>query len=201
MDQELPPLHEQEFMHQPGPVYQGLSFVWELVKVVIIALVIIVPVRYFLVQPFFVNGASMEENFHDGDYILIDEISYRFHDPVRGEIVVFRYPNDQTQFFIKRVIGLPEETVEIKNNTVTIYNKEYPKGFILKEPYLDASQETRGTLRYELDPNEYFVMGDNRLHSSDSRMWGSVNRSLITGRVFSRAWPLTQAEFVHTPAY
>src|SRR3989344_8975768 len=88
MDQELPPLHEQEFMHQPGPVYQGLSFVWELVKVVFIALVIIVPVRYFLVQPFFVNGASMEENFHDGDYILIDEISYRFHDSKRGDIAV-----------------------------------------------------------------------------------------------------------------
>ncbi|MDO8584276.1 MAG: signal peptidase I [bacterium] len=201
MDPELPPFNEQEFMRQPGPVYQGLSFLWELVKVVIIALVIIVPVRYFLVQPFFVNGASMEENFHDGDYILIDEISYRFHDPVRGEIVVFRYPNDQTQFFIKRVIGLPEETVEIKNNVVTIYTKESPGGWVLKEPYLDAHQETRGTLRFKLDPDEYFVMGDNRLHSSDSRVWGAVNRSLITGRVFSRAWPLGKAEFVHTPIY
>lgn len=186
-------------MHQPGPIYQGLSFLWEIVKVVIIALVIIVPVRYFLVQPFFVNGASMEENFHDGDYILIDEISFRFHDPVRGDIVVFRYPNDQTQFFIKRVIGLPEETVDIRNNVVTIYNKTHPQGFVLKEPYLDAGQETRGTIHYKLDPNEYFVMGDNRLHSSDSRTWGSVNRSLVTGRVFARAWPISQAEIVRTP--
>ncbi len=188
-------------MRQPGPVYQGLSFLWEIIKVVIIALVIIIPVRYFLVQPFFVNGASMEENFHDGDYILIDEISFRFHDPARGEIIVFRYPNDQTQFFIKRVIGLPEETVEVKNNTVTIYSKDNPGGLVLKEPYLDASQETRGNLRYKLDPHEYFVMGDNRLHSSDSRVWGSVNRALVTGRVFSRAWPLTQAELVRRPSY
>jgi len=192
---------ESEFMRQPGPVYQGLSFLWEIIKVVIIALVIIIPVRYFLVQPFFVNGASMEENFHDGDYILIDEISFRFHDPARGEIIVFRYPNDQTQFFIKRVIGLPEETVEVKNNTVTIYSKDNPGGLVLKEPYLDASQETRGNLRYKLDPHEYFVMGDNRLHSSDSRVWGSVNRALVTGRVFSRAWPLTQAELVRRPSY
>ncbi|MEK7582964.1 MAG: signal peptidase I [Patescibacteria group bacterium] len=184
-----------------GPVYQGFAFLWEIIKVIIIALAIIIPVRYFLVQPFFVNGASMEENFHAGDYILIDEISYRFSDPIRGEIVVFRYPNDRTQFFIKRVIGLPDETIEIKNDTVTIYNKERPGGFVLKEPYLDASQETRGNLRYKLDPNEYFVMGDNRLHSSDSRMWGALNRSLITGRVFSRAWPLRQAQFVRAPVY
>src|SRR3990167_6173087 len=104
----------------PGPVYQGLAFLWEIFKVVLISLAIIIPIRYFLVQPFFVNGASMEDSFHDGDYILIDEISYRFNDPARGDIVVFRYPNDQKQFFVKRVIGLPSEIVEIKNDTVAV---------------------------------------------------------------------------------
>lgn len=193
---------EEDFMPKVGPLYQGAAFVWEILKVILISLAIIIPVRYFLVQPFFVNGASMEESFHDGDYILIDEISYRFREPLRGDIVVFRYPNDHTQFFVKRVIGLPGETVVIRDNTVTIYSKEKPQGFVLDESdYLDPKQETRGSIRMVLDDNEYFVLGDNRLHSSDSRYWGAVNRSFITGRVFSRAWPLDKAGLFEAPGY
>lgn len=167
-----------------------LAFIWETIKLVIISLVIILPVRYFLVQPFFVKGASMENTFHDGNYILIDEISYRLKDPQRGDIIVFRYPNDPSQFFIKRVIGLPEDTVEIKDNTVTIHNKQHPEGFLLNEPYLSPEQVTLGNIKITLGDKEYWVMGDNRLRSSDSRSWGTLNRSLITGRVFFRAWPL-----------
>lgn len=168
----------------------GLAFVWETVKIVVLSLAIIVPIRYYLVQPFFVKGASMETTFEDGNYILIDEVSYRFHDPERGEIIVFRFPEDRSQFFIKRIIGLPNETVEIKNDSVLIYNKQHPAGFVLEEKYLSGGQHTVGDMRIRLDPNEYFVMGDNRLHSSDSRRWGPLNRSLITGKVFFRAWPV-----------
>lgn len=168
---------------------ETLAFIWETVKVVIISLAIIVPIRYFLIQPFFVKGASMEPTFDDGNYILIDEISYRFGHPQRGDIIVFRYPLDRSQFFIKRVIGLPEETLEVKDNHIIIYNQMYPAGFTLNEDYLSADQQTLGSFRIKLDPNEYFVMGDNRTRSSDSRIWGPVNRALITGRVFFRAWP------------
>lgn len=193
---------EEPFTPKTGPLFQVFAFVWEILKVVLISLAIIIPIRYFLVQPFFVNGASMETTFEDGDYILIDEVNYRLHDPVRGDVVVFRYPNDQTQFFIKRVIGLPSETVIVKNNSVTIINTDHPQGFKLDETqYLDSFQETKGDLKVPLDDHEYFVMGDNRLHSSDSRYWGPVNRSLITGRVFSRAWPLNKAEFFKDPTY
>ncbi len=202
MDTEDPQQPQQEFIPEVGPFYQGLAFLWEILKVVLISLALIIPIRYFVVQPFFVNGESMEETFHDSDYILIDEITYRFKEPVRGDIVVFRFPNDQREFFIKRVIGLPGETVEIKNNTVKIFNKENPDGKILDETgYLSPGQETRGNLRVPLDDNEYYVLGDNRLHSSDSRYWGAVNQSLITGRVFARAWPLSQAEFFDDPTY
>ncbi len=176
----------------PHPRQEALAFIWETVKVVLISLAIIVPIRYFLVQPFFVKGASMETTFEDGNYILIDEISYRLHEPKRGEVIVFRYPEDRTQFFIKRVIGMPGETVEIKNDKVIIHNKDKPEGFVLNEKYLSEGQHTVGDMRVKLDPNEYFVMGDNRLHSSDSRRWGPVNSSLITGRVFFRAWPLNK---------
>src|SRR3989344_4060631 len=96
------------------------SFFWETIKIVVISLIIILPIRYFIVQPFFVKGASMESNFEDGDYIFVDELSYGFGDPERGDVVIFRYPLDQSQFFIKRVIGLPNETVEIKEGKVII---------------------------------------------------------------------------------
>src|SRR3989344_851898 len=169
-----------------------LVFVWETIKVVVISLAIILPIRYYLVQPFFVKGASMEPNFEDGDYILVNEISYRFSAPERGDVVIFRYPLDLSQFFIKRIIGLPNETVEIKNNTVTIYNKDKPDGLVLDESYLATEQKTFGNATVRIDDNEYFVLGDNRLQSSDSRRWGMVNKSLITGKAFLRPWPFTK---------
>lgn len=134
----------------------------------------------------------MEPTFDDGDYILIDEISYRLREPERGDIVIFRFPQDRSQFFIKRVIGMPEETLEIKNNTVVVYNQQNPQGLILKEDYLSPDQQTLGNFKIKLDPDEYFVLGDNRLRSSDSRIWGAVNKSLITGRVFFRAFPFNE---------
>ena len=190
MTEEFGPQSSQE--PKPQARHEALAFIWETVKIVVISLAIIVPIRYYLVQPFFVKGASMEPTFEDTNYILIDEITYRFRDPERGEVVVFRFPEDRTQFFIKRIIGMPEETVEIKNDKVIIHNKQKPEGFVLEEKYLDAGQHTMGDMRIKLDLNEYFVLGDNRLRSSDSRRWGPLNRSLITGRVFFRAWPIQE---------
>lgn len=170
-----------------------LSFFWEVAKIVVISLAIIIPVRYYLFQPFFVKGASMEPTFTDGDYVLIDEVSYSFRHPQRGEVIIFRSPQDHSQFFIKRVIGLPGEQIQVKDNEVIIYNKQNPEGFTLDESeYLDSNTETLGNLRTNIDDNEYFVLGDNRLHSSDSRLWGGVNKSLITGRVLLRAWPINK---------
>lgn len=196
MPEELDPRPNQE--PKKNSRQEALAFIWETIKVVVISLAIIIPIRYFIVQPFFVKGASMETTFEDGNYILIDEISYRFSNPERGEVVVFRFPEDKTQFFIKRIIGMPEETVEIKNDQIIIHNKQNPGGFVLKELYLSGGQHTLGDFRIKLDPNEYFVLGDNRLRSSDSRRWGALNRSLITGKVFFRAWPIN--EFGRVPA-
>ena len=182
----------EEEQQIPSVKSDVLAFVWETIKVVVISLAIILPIRYYLVQPFFVKGASMEPNFEDGDYLLVDELSYRFSSPERGDVIIFRYPNDPSQFFIKRIIGLPSETVEIKDNAVKIYNKDIPEGFVLDESYLASEQKTLGNTVVRIDDNEYFVLGDNRLQSSDSRRWGMVNKSLITGRAFLRPWPLTK---------
>ena len=167
-----------------------LGFVWETLKIIIVSLFIIIPIRYYIVQPFFVQGASMEPNFENGEYLLIDEISWRFRAPERGEVTVFKFPGDKRQFYIKRIIGLPNETLEIKDNKVTIFNVVNEKGFRLDESvYLSPSVGTQGDLKIKLREKEYFVMGDNRQHSSDSRRWGVVPKDLIIGRAWLRAFP------------
>jgi len=170
-------------------------FIWETFKIVVISLAIIIPVRYFLIQPFFVRGASMEPNFDNGQYLVINEIGYRFEEPQREEVIVFKYPLDPSQYYIKRIIGLPGETVEIKNNQVIIYSLESPRGRILDESsYLTAGTITWGEVTVKLAKDEYFVLGDNRQASSDSRQWGALPRENIIGRVWLRAWPLNLVE-------
>ncbi|MFA4954992.1 MAG: signal peptidase I [Patescibacteria group bacterium] len=179
----------------------ALGLVLELAQVLAISLAIIIPVRYFLIQPFYVKGASMEPSFFDHEYLIIDELSYRFKNPERGDIVVFRYPNDPKQFFIKRVIGLPGETVEIAAGQIKIYNDKSPNGLELDEKqYLD--QDYTATNRTTtLKSDEYFVLGDNRVASYDSRYFGPVKRSYIVGRVWLRGWPLDRMKAFNPQQY
>lgn len=191
--------HKQEPETQSSKA--ALSLVFELVQVVAISLAIIIPVRYFLIQPFYVKGASMEPSFFDHEYLIIDELSYRFRTPMRGDIVVFRYPNDQKQFFIKRVIGMPGETVEIAGGVVKIYNDKHPNGETLSETqYLDQDY-TATTRTVTLKNDEYFVLGDNRIASLDSRYFGPVNKSFIVGRVWLRGWPLDRWRVFNSLSY
>lgn len=193
-----------------GERYAGVgSFILEIIKIVVLAFIIIVPIRVFLFQPFFVQGASMEPNFENGEYLIINELGYKktslhlgsanvftvkpWKEVARQEPVVFRYPLDPSKFFIKRIIGLPGEKVEIKNSQVTIYNNEHPEGFVLDESaYLGKGVRTSSDLTIALKSDEYFVMGDNRSYSSDSRAWGPVPESDIVGKVAIRAWPVNR---------
>ena len=165
------------------------DFSFDTIKIIVISLIIIIGIRSFVMQPFFVNGQSMEPNFHDGDYLIINEIGYRLDDPKRGDIIVFHYPNDPSQFFIKRVIGLPGEKIEIRNKEITIYNKDNPDGFALDEFYIPKSAVISKDYSQELKNDEYYVLGDNRTASSDSRVWGVLERHHIVGKVWIRAWP------------
>ena len=170
-----------------------LAEIKELVKVLLVSLAIVLPVRYFIVQPFIVRGASMEPNFYDRDYLVVDELSYAFREPARGEVVIFRYPQDPRQFFIKRIIGLPNEQVEIKSGQVKIINLSQPQGFVLAEPYLNNLGLAAGPDAVAvLGQQEYFVLGDNRAASSDSRFWGALTRKFLIGRAGFRAWPFSQ---------
>jgi signal peptidase I len=167
---------------------------WELVRFALIAIAIVIPIRVYVAQPFVVSGSSMVPTFADGQYLIVDEISYRFSEPQRDDVIVFRYPDDQTKFFIKRIIGLPGETVDIKGNSITIINKANPKGFVLDQPFIKNPGDN--ITHFELKDNEYFVMGDNRPQSSDSRYWGAVPRNLIIGRVFLRLLPMDKASLL-----
>lgn len=182
--------------------HDAADFVLEVIKVVVISLAIIVPVRYFLIQPFYVKGASMEPNFYNHEYLIIDELSYRFNQPERGDIIVFRPPTQVNDFYIKRVIGLPGEQVSVANNHITITSEQYPQGLVLDESvYLPTSTTTAGAVNIGLGTDQYFVMGDNRSSSLDSRMFGPIERNSIVGKAWLRGWPIHKIAVFHNPQY
>lgn len=168
--------------------------IWELIRFAIIAVIIVFPVRTFVAQPFIVSGSSMVPTFQNGDYLIVDEISYRLKDPERFDVIVFRYPYDQTKFFIKRIIGLPNEKIDVRNGIVTITNTDYPNGLILEQPYV--KNKSKDSEHFELKDNEYFVMGDNRSASSDSRYWGALTKDLIMGKAFLRLLPVKEIDLL-----
>ncbi len=153
-----------------------------------IFLVAIILIRIFVAEPFLVYGSSMEPNFETGDYLIVDELTYRYEKPRRGDVVVLKPPMDDKKHYIKRIIGLPGETISVSGSIVKITNKEHPEGFTLKEPYITFQSDR--VANYSLNDHEYFVMGDNRAVSSDSRIWGPLPFELITGRAFMRILPL-----------
>jgi len=168
---------------------ESSSFWKEIFKLFILSILIVIPFRLFIAQPFIVDGASMSPTFETGNYLIIDEISYRFSTPPRGSVLVFKYPKDTSKYFIKRVIGLPGETVQIKDGKVTIISNEHPDGLVLEESYV--KKDKIETLNYTLGEGEYFVMGDNRAGSADSRLWGPVPEEDIIGRPVIRFLPPT----------
>lgn len=135
---------------------------WEFIKFTLIAVLIVVPIRLWIAQPFIVSGASMEPTFHNGDYLIVDELSYQFNGPQKNDVIIFRYPLEPSKYFIKRVEGVPGEKVKTSGKEIT-----------LKE-------------------NEYYVLGDNRGASSDSRIWGPVTKNFIVGRAIVRLWPFNK---------
>ena len=164
------------------------NFFTELLKFALIAALIVVPLRLFVAQPFIVSGASMEPTFLNGQYLIVDELSYRFSAPSRGDVIIFRYPKNPKEFFIKRIVGLPGETVHINGSGITITRAD-GSSLPLDESYV-VNQGNGGENTYQLSKDEYFVMGDNRPESSDSRTWGPLPKGNIVGRALLRLLPV-----------
>lgn len=178
-----------KFSNEPGRA----AFFKDIVRFTLLALIIVLPIRLFIAQPFVVSGASMDDTFKNGEYLIVDEISYRFRNPDRGEVIIFKYPFEQRRFLIKRVIGVPGDTVTIRGGSVSIINQEFPQGYTLEEPYVSSENKMPYTeLKTVLEDGEYFVMGDNRSESSDSRLWGALDQRLIVGRPLVRLFPLNR---------
>jgi len=171
------------------------SALGEIISLSLIALVVVFPIRFFIAQPFIVSGSSMDPTFHDGQYLIVDQLSYQFNTPQRGEVIVFKYPKDPSKYFIKRVIGVPGDTLTIDGDIVTIKNADHEQGFVLSEPYVKHMQPT-ANMTETLGEHEYFVMGDNRDASSDSRVWGVLQDDHIIGRTFVRLFPVADASFM-----
>ena len=170
------------------PQERSENFFTELLKFILVAAVIVVPLRLFVAQPFIVSGASMEPTFQNGQYLIVDELSYHFAAPQRGDVIIFRYPKDPTEYFIKRIIGLPGETVLIRNGQVEVQSASTTT--VLTEHYV-KNLGNGGDATYVIPEGQYFVMGDNRPESSDSRTWGLLPRQNIVGRAFLRLLPIS----------
>lgn len=178
-----------------------LASLLEVLEIAVIAVAAVFIVRTFLVQPFLVSGTSMYPTFQNGDYVLTDELTYRIRPPERGEVIVFHDVTDPSTYLIKRIIGLPGERVVIQNGTVTIYNKQNPNGFVLDETYLSPGTVTTGNIDITLSSSTYFMMGDNRAVSYDSRAWGPLPAANIVGLVRFRLWPLNAITVFSAPTY
>ena len=166
----------------------------EWIKVIVIALAIALPVRYFIAEPFIVSGASMDPTFSTNQFLIVDRLSYHFSEPKRGDVIIFEYPNNPSIYYIKRIIGLPNESIDIQDDTVTITDA---KGQKIKpdQSYVNPIHAWHGSFHASIGDHEYFVMGDNRAESSDSRIWGLLDKKFIIGRPFVRLFPLSTLSF------
>lgn len=159
-----------------------------------LAFIIITPIRLFVAQPFIVSGKSMVPALVPGDYLVVDELAYRMHAPERGDVIIFSYPLDPAQVFVKRIVGLPGETVQVARGRVTIVSPDKQRIALLVEPYVDSANIGKNavTQTTTLHDDEYYVLGDDRDASSDSRVWGALSERFILGRADVRLLPLTR---------
>jgi signal peptidase I len=159
---------------------------WEALEIACLAFLPLFICYQFLGRPFLVQGASMEPNFQNGNYLIVDVLSYKIGDPVRGDVIVFHYPGNRALYFIKRIIALPGDKITFDNGKMYINGKESDEKYI---PSDSLSDTFTTKMEFTLTDNQYFVMGDNRAESFDSRSWGPLSKDDIVGIVRARLWP------------
>lgn len=168
----------------------------EWIRIIVIAALISLPIRFFIAEPFVVNGASMDPTFSTGQFLIVDRLTYRFSEPERGDVIVFTYPNNPKIYYIKRIVGLPEENLNVKNGFVMIQTEKSTSSTPISEPYITENHRSHDNFDIILGKDEYFVMGDNRIQSSDSRVWGPLDKKFIVGKPFVRLFPFDNIKFL-----
>lgn len=176
-------------------------FILDILQVVVFAVALFLFTYLLVLQPHKIKGQSMDPNFANGEFLLTDKVTYRFGQPQRGDVVVFKAPPDDREEYIKRIIGLPGEKIKVAGGRI------YVNEMILKEDYIDSTVytnagnfATEGTV-VTVPDGEYFVVGDNRNHSYDSRSFGFIGRKKITGRAWIVYWPPQKAGSIPSPSY
>jgi signal peptidase I len=185
---------------------ENLKLIADIVYNFAIIVVIVAAIRYTLISPFQVNGSSMLPTLETSEFLMVDKLSYFLHNPERGDIVVLIPPENTETFYVKRIIGLPGEKIEFLNGQVIIHNTEHPEGLRLEEPYLspenkDTYLPTRENKIIPIPENNFFVMGDNRHASNDSRSWGILHRQSIEGKAWFVFLPLNRMHFMQHAEY
>ena len=170
---------------------QEAGFLGDILESLIIAIVLAVIIRTFIFQPFYIPSGSMMPTLYRGDRIIVSKLSYRFHPPQRGDIIVFRYPHNPKKTYIKRLIGLGGETVTLADGRLYIDGRETP------EPYLPPNTYFPDFGPVKVPEGSYFLLGDNRMNSEDSRVWGFLDRRLIIGKAVLVYWPLDHVKLIH----
>lgn len=198
---KLQPEAEKKFNSTRSGLTKAAKFLVEFLETALIIGVIAFIIRFFLIQPFVVEGASMEPNFHNNDYLLIEKVTEHFSGPKRGDVIVFRYPNNPKVNYIKRVIGIPGDTVIIENGLVSVKTSGSTEAKTVSENYLAPNFKTSGNINITLGKDEYFVLGDNRGNSSDSREWGILPKQDIVGRAWLVILPPSDFGFIPRVEY
>jgi signal peptidase I len=177
------------------------STIYEVIKTVTFVLLAAFIIRYFLIQPFVVEGQSMEPNFHNNEYLVVEKVSSHFAQYKRGDVVVFKSPTNPDLDYIKRIIAVPGETIKITNNKIYINGTQIDEDYIPSGDLTLIDQDNKMILEKTLGPNEYFVLGDNREHSSDSREFGVLDKSSIVGKVWITVYPWNNFGIIAHPQY
>ncbi len=176
------------------PVTEKGGGILEMFRFVVISLIAVFIIRYFIAQPFIVSGESMIPTFENAEYLIVDELTYRFEPPQRGDVIIMRYPLDTKKFFIKRIIGLPGESISIEGSTITITSAGSSTPLVLSEPYI--KNNANDSIHVTLSDSEYYVLGDNRPASSDSRRWGPLPKEDVVGRPLLRLFPFSRISWL-----
>lgn len=177
------------------------EFILDILQIIVFAVAIFLFVYLLILQPHKIKGASMEPSFHDGEFLLTDKLSYRFGEPERGNVVVFKAPINDRDEFIKRIVGLPGDTIKIKAGKILLNGEILEETYLNLGVYTNSNRFAKEDIEVTVPEDEYFVLGDNRGHSSDSRFWGFIKRDAINGKAWLVYWPPGKAGIIKTPEY
>lgn len=180
---------------------RGIAALFDFLQGIVVILAIMVMIYLFVMSPQEINGASMEPNFHNGEFILTNKITFKFSNPVRGDVVIFKSPGNKEIDYIKRIIGLPGDTVSLKNSKIYVNNQLLNESYLAPDIYIFGGAFLQDGSEITVPEGKYFVMGDNRPHSSDSREFGTIAKEDFIGKAMIRYWPFARAGLLQRPQY